>query len=654
MRQLRRVVIPALIFVVTLGLYLATLTGVHTFDALSYILDVERKPWRELFHPHHLAYGPLGALVHTLAGRFGYSGSAGLPLQVTNAIAGAAGVALFFALVRRVGGRTLPAVAAALLLAGSYAYWYYAGEVEVYTIAALFLVGSLWLLVQLVERPTAAVCLGLGLMQGAAVLFHQTNVLLSIPALVALWLGTRRQPGERARRTAPFWRGLVLYGGALGLIVGGSYLLVGFGVSGFRSVEQFLAWSTKYAQTGWWGGAISESKWRGLGHGLTTTIAQPGGALIGAALLGLGLVYSRHVAHAHRRLSLVLLAWLASYGAFFFWWEPDNIEFWIASLPPALLLLALATGSSRRPVGAWAVLALGGLALALNLGSIRERGNSGTDLQRVIATELAAASQPGDLLLVPDGAQELYLPYYADRNNVLSLNQALFSTSGDWAAACALVQERIAATLQSGAAVVIAGETLQPDPTPRQAGATIINRFGLTPQQVRACFAAYQSGLAAYELSNGLGQYYRLAPTQELADGAGWDFTVGQWGWQGHNLTPAPAEQAGWTFTPGSDPWLLSPPFQLDMQRYQAIEIRLAASTAARDAQLFWLDERDQADEARAVRWTLYEGKATHTYRIELGDHPGWNGIATRLRLDPVSSGDGGTVRIEEIRLVPW
>jgi len=53
-----------LLFVLTLLLYLATLTQVHTFDALSYVTSVERKPWTEVFHPHHLAYGPLGALAH--------------------------------------------------------------------------------------------------------------------------------------------------------------------------------------------------------------------------------------------------------------------------------------------------------------------------------------------------------------------------------------------------------------------------------------------------------------------------------------------------------------------------------------------------------------------------------------------------------------
>ena len=56
---------PIALFAGTLLLYLATLTQVHTFDALSYVTSVERKPWTEVFHPHHLAYGPLGVWPRT-------------------------------------------------------------------------------------------------------------------------------------------------------------------------------------------------------------------------------------------------------------------------------------------------------------------------------------------------------------------------------------------------------------------------------------------------------------------------------------------------------------------------------------------------------------------------------------------------------------
>src|SRR5262245_35430731 len=104
------------LFLGSLLVYLTTLTQVHTFDALSYVTSVERKPWTEVFHPHHLAYGPLGGLALALGQALGYTGGAALPMQLVNALAGALGVALFFTLVRRVTGRDDVALAAALLL----------------------------------------------------------------------------------------------------------------------------------------------------------------------------------------------------------------------------------------------------------------------------------------------------------------------------------------------------------------------------------------------------------------------------------------------------------------------------------------------------------------------------------------------------------
>src|SRR5262245_39172775 len=94
-----RRVTPIALFFGTLLLYLTTLTQVHTFDALSYVTSVERKPWIEVFHPHHLAYGPLGVLTLAIGQAVGYQGGAALPMQLVNAVAGALGVSLFFALV---------------------------------------------------------------------------------------------------------------------------------------------------------------------------------------------------------------------------------------------------------------------------------------------------------------------------------------------------------------------------------------------------------------------------------------------------------------------------------------------------------------------------------------------------------------------------
>lgn len=628
-------------------LYLATLTDVHTFDALSYILDVDRKPWRELFHPHHLAYGPFGAAVRMLATGLGWSGSAERWLQAANALAGGVGVGLFAALLARIGGHWRPAALGALLLGASYAYWYYAGEVEVYTIAAVFLIGALGLLLALIRCPTPRLALSLGLIQGLAVLFHQTNVLLTAPALAALTLGLRRAHSPAASRRA--LKVLLAYAAPLALIVGGAYLGVGLGVSGLRSWEAFYRWVANYVTIGYWGGAVDGAKLVQLGQGLARSVAQPGGAAIGLVMLCALVMNVRRLGAAQRGTLVVTLTWLAVYGAFFLWWEPDNIEFWIASLPPFYLMVALATGGSASSRIPWslAVLTCGLLMLGINGVAITRRGDAARDLHRVTTAALVQQSRPGDLFIVPDGVLELYLPFYGNRANVISLNQAMTAT-GDWGEACAWIHTRIETALSSGYAVLIAAEAIRPPPSPPGEPPAPVERLGLSEAMVAACYAPLQPILIPL-----MPGYYRIPAAQELADGPGWDFTRGRWGWRMLNATPATGPYPGLALRPGVDPALISPPIRLDLMRYRAVEVRLAAATADRQAQLFLLDAEGRADEARSLRWTLVPDSTMQTYHLDLLDLPDREKVVAGLRFDPVGVGDGGIVVVEAIRLVP-
>lgn len=676
-RQQAAGVALALAFVCYLGLYLLTLTRVHTFDALSYILDVDRKPWPELFHPHHLAYGPLGALVRAVAQGFGWRGSAATLIQTTNALAGAAGVAIFCALIYRLSGHASLAGIGALLLGSSYAFWYYAVEVEVYTIATLFLIIALALLAALARRPAPGIAAALGVAQGMAILFHQTNVLLCLPVGVTLLLADQRpmanDTAHPARRSS-FVVGLTLaYALPLGAIVAGAYLWVGLGVSGFRSWAALAAWMEGYARTGWWGGALDASKLAKLGTGLSETVAQPGGTLIGLGLLAVLLANMRGLRRVSRGLLWALLAWLASYGAFFLWWEPDNIEFWIASLPAFFMLLLLGvagrqTTNDQRPTPntrrgldwsfvdrQWstvALLALGLAMLLINLGAISRRGDAKTDLQRVVTDAIVQHSGAGDLLVVPDGLLELYLPYYADRTNVTSLNQAMTASGGDWPAACALLRGRVTQALESGYGVLLAAEAMRPIPAPPGEPPTMMERFGLTPGQVAECYAPLAPMMSSVGMGAGLPGYSRIPAAQAIADGDGWDFSRGAWGWRAANVGQSAISRAGWVQTPGVDPSMSSPLMDLAAERYGAIEIRMAATTAARDAQLFFLDPSGRADEERSLRFQLAPGGELHTYRLELRGAPGWSGQIGGLRLDPVGQGDGGTVTVASIRLL--
>jgi hypothetical protein len=650
-------IVPAALFVGAACLYLATLTQVHTFDALSYVTSVERKPWQEVFHPHHLAYGPLGVLAQAAGRALGYTGGAALPMQIVNALAGALGVALLYRVVRDITQRSDAALAAALLLGTSYAYWYYAVEIEVYTVAALLLIVCLGVMARIAAEgphgPSARRRAWLGLAQAGAVLFHQTNVFLCVPILVLAISDLR------AARGGPALRAWGLYALTLGAGVALPYLWVGFGVSHFATLGAFQDWLTEYARTGWWGGPLSASRLGMLATGLAQTLTPEGGgwAWLALALIGCGALLrgSRDAQAAHPEgatpgrpdraaLALSLAVWLAVYGSFFFWWEPDNIEFWIASLPAALTLLALALRRARPWRAALlAITVAAGLGWA-NYGAIERRGDAATDLQRVVARALAERSSKADLLVIPDGLQELYLPYYEQRENFISINQALFDAGDSWPEACGTIRRRIETALYAGATAIVAEEAMHPP-------ALLLERHRITQAQVDMCFAPYRADLRPLALPKQAPGYLRLATAQERAEGAGWKFEAAPQGWLAANVAGERFEQ-GWTFVPGVDASLTSPLMRLDTSHYAAIEIRLASGTAGRDAQLFFLGEDGRADEARSLHWELGSGDDAQTYRLDLRDAPGWQGIVTRLRIDPVGVGDGGQVRVEWVRMV--
>ncbi len=636
--------------VVFVVLYLTTLTGVHTYDALSYILDVDRKPWPELFHPHHLLYGPLGATIRAVAISLGWQGSAELWLQATNALAGAVGVVAVFVLCRVVTGTTVPALAAALSVGSSYAYWYYAVEVEVYTLATVALIVALILLVQLVRTPCWQTACWLGLINGIAVLAHQTNILLVVPVLLTIGL-TVSDLRIRLRL-------VVAYLLPLALLVGGVYLWVAFGVSGMRRWQDVWLWLTGYARTGFWGGAIDASKLAGFARGWSETLAIHGGGWVGLIALALLLIGWRGIVRLPFPLLVGVVSWLVVYGLFFLWWEPDNIEFWIASLPPLAVLLSAALSVDhpleRLHTGGVGVIGLliAVVLLSLNLPAINERGDPTRDLQRRIAASLVDASNPGDLLIVPDGVLELYLPHYWQRDTVYSLNQAMTAGGGDWSVACQLIRRRIDTALMSGYAVFIADDARLPLPAPPDQPPTPAERFGLAAETVAACYTPFETMLRPLGWADDLPTYRMIPSATALAVGEGWDFRNGRWGWHATGVTTEAITATGWQMTPAIDPALLSPPVSFTLDRVTALEVRIATTTMARDAQLFLLDPAGQTSEELAVRFTLDRGSEMATYRIDL------KGLTERLdrvgglRFDPVGIGDGGTLIVESIRLI--
>jgi hypothetical protein len=620
-RQYWLAIAGGLIFTI---IYLLTLTEVHTFDALSYIFDVTRKPWQEIFHPHHLAYGPVGAIATWLAG----GSDAAHAMQRVNAIAGGTGVAWCGAIAARRWQRSDLTIVSMLALGGSYAFWYYAVEVEVYTLATFFLIGVIWMIDTPAPRTTQW-ALGLGAMLSGALLFHQTNVLLAIPLLVVA--------GTEITKNRPVWRPWFIAGLSASAFVLGAYLWVMVGVSGFRSSDQVRAWVLQYANTGWWGGRGTLAD---LAMGISNTVASLNGGFFLLIAIGVSLLAIRS-----RQLSIWsiwLSVWLLVYGGFFFWWEPDNIEFWIGVTPVAVLLLITPLANTRP----WRVHSVIALTLSImvassNYGAITLRGDARTDLQRTIASAVAAASQPADLLLIPDGLQELYLPYYHNHAYFLSVN-ALMTTHQTWAESCTALNAQIDQTQQAGAAVIVAADFLTPS-------LTMQKRFGIAPDAVTDCLVQILPNFTPLPLPTNIPSHLRLAPAgAQLMRGAWRTLNRAPLGWTLTNATPLTG--ADWTIQVDNDPALVSP--MLDIPMPQKIVITMESiATADQQAQLFVTNQPNQFNEARSIRWQLQPG--VQRYTLNLRDIAALPTRLIQLRLDPVANGNGGRVTIRGIDVVP-
>ncbi|MBZ0308218.1 MAG: glycosyltransferase family 39 protein, partial [Anaerolineae bacterium] len=324
------------------ALYYNTRTEVHTFDALSYTNDVETKPFGQLYHPHHLLYGPLGRLSFELAKNLGYEGRADQPIQFINALAGAFGVVMLWQVGRQFTGKNWQPLGAAVLVGMCYAYWLYAMEVEVYTLAALFIVLALWNLTRLDQQPSPPKVIFLALAAAGAVMFHQTNILFALPLGLFLLLDSR------LRKYLPVLG--IVFTAAVAL----PYLAVGWN-SGFRDVNAFYDWLTGYAQTGQWGGNLNPDSVDALRAGLQNTVSPHNGTL--AALFYLLAVVGLLLGFRSTKKTWLAFSagWLILYGGFFWWWEPWNIEFWIVLLPLWALWMYFPSplvGVEGRTVGA--------------------------------------------------------------------------------------------------------------------------------------------------------------------------------------------------------------------------------------------------------------------------------------------------------------
>jgi hypothetical protein len=445
----------------------ATLSRQYTFDAISYLLDVERTnlsfPLRadriayNFFHSQHLLFS-LGVYVFyhawTLAG---YAGSVLLPAQILNLIEGSAALGLFYVILHDVTGDRLLSMLFSLLLGFSFAFWDNTAMVSDHMASCLMAL----ILFQALRRTAAGEASAgriafLGFLNGLAFLMHQVNGLLGFMFLVALAAdGFRLKP-------------LAVYLLAASLTAGLPYLLVGVFLLGNTSGHDFLFWSFYYAMPG----VIDVAGHYGsVGAGkVVELLSGIGASVIGgfywmnrvfeirplqrygvpvlsglSALLFFFILLKARLARGKRRAgpdqrrSLQLSAsWFLAYALLLYWWWPSYYQLW--AVPLAGLMIFTATslhvnmGSplvKQRLLGSSLALLVVLVCSANAISAYAPSHEIGNNDYYLTTEKIGRSTKPGDLVVIPgDDEYEIYLPFFV-RRDVVSLHALLVEHVND-------------------------------------------------------------------------------------------------------------------------------------------------------------------------------------------------------------------------------
>lgn len=482
-----------LVFAAALVLYLLTLSAHYCWDGVAFaLLATDGNLMVPSFFPaEHLLYPATGWLWYRLWALLGYGEGALLPLQALNAFFGAVGLALVYLLVRRAlepqrSPRSV-ALAAAVLLAGSYGYWYHSTDAEDLMIANVFIILAFYLVLQR-GRPG-----GVALAAALAVLHHATQV-FALPALVfGLWRNQRRDAAA--------------FAGWLALFVGAAYLAIGIVYRGLHSPQDLAAWVTAAPRVGVWGQLGPQSLWIGIKTFAGSVLYLGGGpnfrAILGgqldvanllsvvgfAALLvgifvALAYVAFRPGRPSQRQTVALAFLWAGPFALFALLWAPEDIQFWVPVAAPLVLLLAAAEVSRSLPRHrshrSWAFLLISVSIVAINLTTAMA---SRHDLEQNEgyhkAMCLAENTQPEDLIIAPgwDWAGS-YGPYFAQRRVFSIIDSFVLDAGRDRRRLLSLLGYELNETRQQGGRAYVARLWTLDD----EGRAWLLKTTGLTPE----------------------------------------------------------------------------------------------------------------------------------------------------------------------------
>lgn len=415
------------------ALYLATLSRWYSADSLEYALALDGADTGHWLDPYHLALLPLALLWVDLWRALGWAGLTIDALQVLNAVAGGASIALVCMIAAHASGSLSAAVLAAAGCAVSGSLWLLSTEAEGVTIGLVAVLAASALVFRLEpsDAEPAAKAPAVGVAIGLATLVYATAaLLLSVAALAYGSAASGR--GFRLLRIG----GLVL--GFLVVVAPAAALLAGEAATApasWASVLSIYGGDTRY------GLLTLESLPRGIYAFLRSLVLYPGlgmndrttvflASATAAERLAFAATYAavavvaavplasiwRHAEAGRRAFRRLLFAWAAVHVAFAFWWVPSDVTFWAPATVAWWIAVALLAARGVVPRAAVAGAALALLA-ANGLGLILPHRDAAANPPLQIALRLQAQlGERDEIVASPPVA--LFLRYFARREAI--------------------------------------------------------------------------------------------------------------------------------------------------------------------------------------------------------------------------------------------
>lgn len=431
------------IFIYCFFLCVYTLTLTSNFsaphDSIDYLNGFEQS--EGLLHPHHLLYHVTTYSIFQVLKLILPFISNHYLIEIVNALWGA-GAILIINLFLRTRFHIAPVTAflGTCLPAFSFGIWFYSTNIEVYMPSLFFLL----LILYKISAPTLSykTFIIVIYLHVLAILFHQVNLIFTPVILWKLW---------QSRKQIPFVRSVAVYsffGGGIVLLV---YLLAGWILLNHNSTSDFISWIRGYStQSAYWFPLSPQTAVNatvGFGHALIgahfvfkvgfienyinskffyhslddetflvrdISSAQAFILLVLTSILLLFLLVSfiKTVLHfktlytTKKQIILPLLLTFFLYSIFFFFWMPENLEFWFLQLAIFWLIILAGITTTNRTLkvksNIW-IIAMAIMLTTVNyFGSIRWLQNINNDYFFAKIEKARMEAKSGDLIILKD------------------------------------------------------------------------------------------------------------------------------------------------------------------------------------------------------------------------------------------------------------